>query len=418
MTQAATLTPAVPKPAHVPDAVVYDFDMFGDPALLADPHERILDLLRNAPPVFWTPRNGGHWMLMSHAANFNASRDTESFSSEFAPPEKIAMMKAMMPPGSPHIPLAVPINLDPPEHGKYRMPLQRVFSPKAIAALKDDIRALARELIGKARPSGGGDFMAAIAEPLPVQVFLKMLGLPLERWTEYRALVKDHLADSNLDPRKMIGKLQRVAASMRDTMLERKENPRDDILSMLWKIEVDGKPTTLEDMENYGVLLFIAGLDTVMNGMGLGVRHLARDPALQAEMRKTPQIIGDVTEELLRRYTFTVPPRLAAKDMEFMGVPMKKGDKAMLFLPAADLDPKEFANSDRFDLKRENKVHIAFNAGPHRCLGSHLARVELQVLYEEMMTGLPEFRLDPAHPPKFHGGHVVGVDTLHLLWDA
>jgi len=419
MTQAATtLTPAVPKPAHVADAVVYDFDMFADPALLADPHERVLDLLKNAPPVFWTPRNGGHWVFLSHAANFNASRDTESFSSEFTPPEKIAMMKAMMPPGTPHIPLAVPINLDPPEHGKYRMPLQRVFSPKAIAALKEDIRALARELIDKVRASGRCELMADIAEPLPVQVFLKMLGLPLERQAEYRALVRDHMADSNLDPRRMIAKMQRVAASMRDTMLERREHPRDDILSMLWKIEVDGKPTTLEDMENYGVLLFIAGLDTVMNGMGHGVRHLARDPALQAELRANPQLIGDVTEELLRRYTFTVPPRIVGKDLEFMGVPMKKGDRVMLYLPAADLDAKEFADPERFDLDRESKTHIAFNAGPHRCLGSHLARVELQVLYEEMMAGLPAFRLDPAQPPTFHGGHVVGVDTLHLLWEA
>jgi cytochrome P450 len=415
MTQVA-LTPAVPKPEHVLDSVVYDFDMFGDPGLLADPHERILDLHKSAPPVFWTPRNGGHWMLISHAANFNASRDTEAFSSEFVPPEKMAMLKAMMPPGSPHIPMAVPINLDPPDHGKYRMPLQRVFSPKAIELLKEDIRALARDLVNGVKPAGGCEFMSTIAEMLPVQVFLKMLGLPLSRQDEYRDLVRAHLVDSNLDPRKMVMKLQRVAASMRDTMLERKANPQNDILSMLWKIEVDGKETTLEDMENYGVLLFIAGLDTVINGMGLGVRHLARNPALQAEMRKNPAMIGDVNEEMLRRYTFTVPPRIIGKDMDFMGVSMKKGDKAMLYLPAADLDGTEYANPSEFDLKREGKPHIAFNAGPHRCLGSHLARVELQVLYEEMMAILPEFRLDPARPPKFHGGHVVGVDSLSLLW--
>ena len=213
-------------------------------------------------------------------------------------------------------------------------------------------------------------------------------------------------------------KLMRVAASMRDTMLERKANPQNDILSMLWKIEVDGKPTTLEDMENYGVLLFIAGLDTVINGMGLGVRHLAQHPELQAEMRKNPAMIADVTEEMLRRYTFTVPPRIMAKDVEFMGVQLKKGDKVMLYLPAADLDAKEYANPDQFDLARAGTPHIAFNAGPHRCLGSHLARVELQVLYEEMMKGLPEFRLDPANPPTFHGGHVVGVHTVNLLWDV
>jgi cytochrome P450 len=107
-----------------------------------------------------------------------------------------------------------------------------------------------------------------------------------------------------------------------------------------------------------------------------------------------------------------------AKDVVFEGLPMKAGERVMLYLPAADLDPTEFEGSDRFDLTREKKAHIAFNVGPHRCLGSHLARIELQTLYEQMLSRLPPFRLDPEHPPKFHGGHVIGVDTLWLRWDA
>jgi cytochrome P450 len=186
---------------------------------------------------------------------------------------------------------------------------------------------------------------------------------------------------------------------------------------MLWKSEIDGRPTTLEDMENYAVLLFIAGLDTVMNGMGFGVRHLAQDPDLQRTLRADPRRIPVAAEELLRRYTFTVPVRKVHKDVVFEGLHMREGERVMLFLPAADLDPKEFPDSDRLDIQRE-KPHIAFNAGPHRCLGSHLARVELQTLYEQMLERLPEFRLDPLHPPKFHGGPVIGVDSLTLVWDV
>ncbi len=103
MNHAATLSPAVPRPAHVPEAAVYDFDMFMDPAFLADPHDRILDLVRTAPPVFWTPRNGGHWMLLSHAANFKASRDTLSFTSQFVTPGQLEAIRARMPPGAPQI---------------------------------------------------------------------------------------------------------------------------------------------------------------------------------------------------------------------------------------------------------------------------------------------------------------------------
>ena len=187
---------------------------------------------------------------------------------------------------------------------------------------------------------------------------------------------------------------------------------------MLWQVEIDGKPTTIEDLENYGVLLFVAGLDTVMQGMGHGVRHLAMNPDLQAELRADPSLIGEATEELLRRYTFTVPPRRVAKDLTFLGVEMKQNERLMLFLPGADLDGKEYPHPEQFDLKREGPAHIAFNAGPHRCLGSHLARVELNILYEELLARLPTFRLDEEKPPKFHGGHVVGVEELHLAWEV
>ena len=417
MAEASTLTEAVPTPDHVTESVFYDFDMFYDPAYKTDPHKRILDLVENAPPIFWTPRNGGHWMIMSHAGNFEAARDTETFSSEVIPHAQIEEILASLPPDTPHIPRAYPINIDPPLHAKYRQPVQGVFSPKTINALKDSIRTLAGELIDEIVDKGECEFMEAVAEPLPVQVFLKMLGLPLEKFHIYRKLVKDHLSAASGDASSAIARLQDVAAAMRDTILERRDDPRDDIISLLWTVKIDGEPTTLEDITNYGVLMFIAGLDTVMQGMGHGVRHMALDLALQDELRANPARISDATEELLRRYTFTVPPRRVNKDVVFEGVQMKKDDRAMLFLPAADLDPKEFPNADHFELNRDGKPHIAFNAGPHRCLGSHLARVELNILYEEVLARLPQFRIDPDRPAKFNGGHVVGVEELYLVWD-
>ena len=418
MSAAATLSPAVLQPQHVADRFVYDFDNFRDPGYLANPHDRIQEMIESAPSVFWTPRNGGHWMIIGHEAVFKASRDYGSFSSEFVPQSMIKAMQAGLPPGSAHIPQPLPINIDPPDHTRLRAPLQSAFSPKAMMALKDDIRALAAGLVAGIKHLGNCDFMAAVAEPMPVQVFLKMFGLPLEQQAAYRAIVKAHLANAESDPRESMKRLMNVTAIMRDTLVDRRDNPRDDIISLLWNSEIDGRKTTMEDLENYCVVLFIAGLDTVMNGMGHGVRHLAANPGLQAQLRADPKMVPEATEELLRRYTFTVPPRIVDHDLEFEGAQMKKGERAFLFLPAADLDPREFAEPQMFDLSRENKAHIAFGTGPHRCLGSHLARIELQVLYEELLAGLPEFRLDPAHPIRYHGGHVVGPDTLHLLWDA
>jgi cytochrome P450 len=409
------LSEAVQKPDHVPESLVYDFDMFKDPAYIADPHNRIIDIIKTAPPIFWTPRNGGHWMLVSHEANFEAARDIEKFSNELMPQKLIDEILAQLPAEMGRIPQAFPITLDPPAHTKYRLPLQKVFSPKTINALQDSIRALAVELIDEFAGRGHCNIMTEVAELFPVEVFLKMLGLPLEKLAEYRQLVADHLGNS--DPMHAVVTLQQVAAAMRDTIEARRDNPRDDILSMLWKVEIDGAPITIEDIENYGVLLFIAGLDTVMQGIGHGVRHLAMDQALQKKLRENPELIKDASEELLRRYTFTVPPRRVAKDLEFLGVKMKADERAMLFLPAADLDPKEYADPAVYKLDRES-AHIAFNAGPHRCLGSHLARVELQVLYEELLARVPQFRLDPNNPPRFHGGHVIGVDSLNLVWEV
>src|SRR3546814_13839973 len=118
----AAMSAAGSKPAHVVDALVYDFDMFADPAYVADPNKRILDRVKNAPPVCWTPRNGGHWMIMSHEANFTASRDIETFSSNFISKERLAAMQAQAPR---HLPMPLPINDDPPDHTKYRAQIGR-----------------------------------------------------------------------------------------------------------------------------------------------------------------------------------------------------------------------------------------------------------------------------------------------------
>jgi len=411
------ISPIVPKPAHVPDAAVCDFDMFVDPALLRDPHERVRELLRTAPPVFWTPRNGGHWVAMGHAEIFQASRDTESFSSAFLPPDQFAQFLAMFPPGSPRLPMAAPIGMDPPEHGRLRAPLQAAFSPKAALALKGKTEMLANRLIDAVIDQGHCDFIPDIAEPLPVQVFLELMGLPLERSAEFRDLVHAYLSPGMSDPSQILRRQRMVVDAMVDVILARRDKPQDDLISKLWQSTVDGEPVTYDMMEDYCVLLFIAGLDTVINGMGFGIRHLAGNPELQKELRASPKLVADAAEELLRRYTFTIPSRRIAKDAQLAGWTLKAGDRLMLYLPGADLDEREFQSPEVFDLKREDKVHIAFGAGPHRCLGSHLARVELQVVYTLMLQRLPEFRLDPDRPAQFHAGHIIAFDSLPIRWD-
>lgn len=408
------LSPAVPRPSHVAPEAVYDFDIYLDPALLENPHERARELLRVAPKVFWTPRNGGHWLVTGHKENYEASRNTEVFSSVLAPPEEMEMvLKAL--PNVGRFPQPAPITMDPPAHTALRAPLNTAFSPKAMLARKEEVRALANELIDAVKGQGYCDFIPDIAEPLPVQVFLKLMGLPVEQMAEFRALVHEFLApqDSPLDG---FLRMRKIAEALRPAIEARRDDPRDDLISTLWRTEIEGKPMTYEVMEDFGVLLFIAGLDTVINGMGFGIRHLARHPELQDELRGNPKRIVQAAEEILRRYTFTVPMRRIAQDTSFGGWEMKEDERLMLFLPGADLDEREFPEPEKFDPDRENNVHIAFGVGPHRCVGSHLARIELQVIYEQMLEKLPTFRLDDK-PAKFHAGNIIAMDSLPLRWD-
>lgn len=414
----APMSPEAPKPDHVPDSLVYDFDFFADPKLLASGHDRALELIKDAPPVFWTPRQGGHWVLAGHSAIFDASRDADTFSNAMVSYEQIQEIQASLPEDAPKLLIPAPITYDAPHHAVYRSPLQKAFSPKVMAESKDTIRNLAIELIDAVKDKGRCEFIADVAEPMPVVFFLKIFGLPPEKYPEYRALVKEHFAEnSDKDPGRIQARLRKVADVMHDTIMDRKENPKDDLISLLWQSTFNGKPATQADLENYAVMLFTAGLDTVVNGMGLGAVHLAKDQELQAELRAHPEKIPQATEEILRRYTFTLPPRFLAKDAEFHGIEMKKGEMALLMLPTADLDGKEYPQPEKFDLNREGKAHIAFGAGAHRCLGSHLARIELNIVYEELLARVPQFRLDPTKEIDYHGGHVWGPEEVHLIWD-
>ena len=306
--EADVLSPVVTRPAHVPIEAVYDFDMYRDPGLLRDPHERIREMLREAPPVFWTPRNQGHWMVIGHKENYIVSRDSESFTSSMLTGERAAAMLAGVPKDFGHIPKATPINMDPPLHTIYRAPLQAAFSPKAMLARKESVRALANKLIDAVIDQGQCDFIPDIAEPLPVQVFLTMLGLPLERAAELRALVLVFMAPASsiMD---IIFSMRKVADEMKGEIEARRTDPKDDLISLLWRSEIEGKPMTFELMEDYAVLLFIAGLEH--GDQRHGLRHppsRTETPAFQNELRANPKThVVEAAEELLRRYTFYRP---------------------------------------------------------------------------------------------------------------
>lgn len=340
----------------------------------------MLSLARESPPIFYSRYHGGHWVARGYQAIFDISRNAEMFSNA----------EVHIPADQPTLPM-FPITLDPPEHGKYRSVLQKAFAPQAMNAIASSIRMLTRELIAKVADQGGCDFVPSISEPLPVIVFMKMMGLPKERFTEFRHWVVTAFSSVDLAIREeMTGN---ILAATGELVKARQAEPQGDLISRFLQLQIDGRPLTFDEVQAYCLMVFLAGLDTVVNAMSFAMLHLAQNQEMQAKVRADRSLIPATVEEVLRRRTFTIPARVVTRDHDHDGVPFRKGEMVMILLPAADLDPAAFPDPERISLGRETP-HLASNAGPHRCVGSHLARIELGILYEEMV------RYHPAVPAR------------------
>lgn len=392
---------ALPVPDHVPSELVFDFDFLNDARLKPDMHQGIAELARLAPPFFYTPRNGGHWVAQGKDVLFDIARDVSLFSSAAQTDDyKVQTVR-------------IPIGMDPPEHTAYRAVLTQAFSPKSMTALAPDIRALAVELIDKVVACGSCDFVASVSEPLPVLIFMRMAGLPEERFAEFREWVA--AAVGSYDPVERQQVFDKVTDMTAPLVRQRMEQPGSDLISRIIQADVGGRRPTFDEVQSFYLMLFIAGLDTVVNAMSFGIRHLAIDQDLQASLRKDPSKIPSAMEEILRRYSIALPGRQVTRDANWNGIEFCRGDKVMLFVPGAGLDPNAYPDSTRVDLKR-GESHIAFGAGPHRCVGANLARIELRILYEEWLSRIPHFGIDPDKPWRFHPALVLSVDSLPLVW--
>jgi cytochrome P450 len=393
-----TMSNLAPIPAHVPASRVYDFDFVNDRLLKPDPHLGLLELAKRAPPIFYTPHYGGHWVARSHQAIFDITHAPDMFSSDAGTARPM-----------------LPISSDPPEHTAYRSILLQAFAPKNVNALLPMIRQMAVDLVEKVRRSGRCEFVSAVAEPLPVIVFMNMLGLPLELMGELRRTIITFLNEGDQHRRDQINEEQLALLS---PVLEARIRKREgDMLSHVLNATFDGQHATMDEVQRYLLFLTNAGLDTVTNAMAFGMRQLASDLELQARLRADPSIANAVVEEFLRRFAVSSVRRKATRDAEFGGVSFRKGDVLHLLIPAANLDADVYPEPERVILSREEPP-VTFGTGVHRCLGSHLARLELRNVLTEWMARIPFFRLDPDRPPKVHAGFVYTVDELNLVWDA
>ena len=394
-------------PEHVPPDRVFDFDLFdreADPRLKQDLHKGLLYLHREAPDVFWTPRNGGHWVVTRADAMARVVKDPEHFST-----------RRMNLPRSQNESefIAIPINLDPPAHTPYRHILMRYFSPRPIKAMEGEIRERARALIDAVRNAGECDFVSDIAIPLPVSVFMDMIGWPLERLGEFRAITEEILSGAAEARRQEL--IQTVLRELTVMIDARKEEPRDDMMSQMLAEEIDGRKLSMEEVLSMCFFLFIAGLDTVANAAGFITRTLAMSPEMQARLAADDTQIADFVEEGLRTSGIVNTLRIIDKDVEFDGVQMRKDDIVIVMLTLAGLDDRLHRDAERFDMDRKSHANLIFGSGVHLCAGHYLAKLELNVLVEEWVKAVPSFRLKTNDNP-FRLGSVMALKTLPLAW--
>ena len=314
----------------------------------------------------------------------------------------------------------IPLQIDPPDHHAYRKLLDPLFSPRRVAALEPRVRELARGLVDAVVDDGGCNFNAAFAEPFPSTVFLELLGLPLSRACEFIAF-KDGIirppARTAEERQAMVTETGRqIYAVLEEVIDARTREPRDDFISGFLTAEVDGRRLTREDVIDICYLFFLAGLDTVAASLDCMLAFLACHPDHRHQIVDDPSLIPNAVEEMLRWET-PVPGvvRLTTQDTEMSGCPIAAGSHVVMLLASANTDERAWERADEVDFTREVVKHLAFGGGVHRCLGSHLARLELRVALEEWHARIPDYGLAPGTVLEYSPG-LRQIEHLPLVW--
>ncbi|KCZ94251.1 cytochrome P450 [Hyphomonas johnsonii] len=395
----------------VPDHVPADLVRFLDfrTGLGPCPHAQISEF-HKGPPVFYSPlshqdRGGegrGAWVLTKAEDIRKMLQNANLFSS--AEPRSYAMGESWK---------LIPLELDPPEHGKFRAPINPLLSPKRVAALEPRMREIAAKLIDQIKNDHECEFIATFGEQMPVRVFLEMMGMADDELAKFR-----DWADMIVHDRARRGQaMSEVKVFLQEQIAEHRANPREGTLvTEVLSFKAGDKPFSDEEVLGTVFLLFIGGLDTVVSSLSFHFRYLAENPDEQRRLREDPSLLPDAVEELFRAFPVVTTGRILSEDTDMFGVQMKKGDMVAGSTLLSTSDPDEFENPEIIDLARSPNRHNAFSFGPHRCLGSHLARREVQVAIDEWLKRMPEFRVKPGTEFETLGGGVMGMRELPLVW--
>lgn len=398
------MTDIAPIPSHVPQHLVVDFDYYNFAGGSDDIH-LAWKKLHDEPDIFWTPRNGGHWVATRADDIEEIFKDYEHFTSSRGMSIPIKQKPFAFP----------PVEVDPPEQMAYRKLIAPFFTPKSVGELEKRARRITLELIEGFIGRGECEFYSEFSLHMPIGIFLSLVDLP-DSDRLYLLKLAD-IAVRASDMKVVEEGFQKTWAYLAAKMAERAVNPGGDMISALTQAEIGGRKLTQEESLGIGSVVLFGGLDTVAATLGFVARFLAESPAHRKQLIGDPAIIPGAVEELLRRFAVANLARTLAQDYEYKGIAMKNGDPILIPSVLANLDERRFPDPLTVDFKRKNvSRHMTFGAGAHRCIGSFLARTELKAFLEEWLKHIPDFAITPGKQVDTRSGSVMAVVNLPLSW--
>ncbi|MDH3682265.1 MAG: cytochrome P450, partial [Acidimicrobiia bacterium] len=301
---------------------------------------------------------------------------------------------------------------DPPEHTPERRLMLPFFGPKAVEKYRESTRELSRRLITGFIEDGRADAAADYARQIPPRVIADILGIDPDMSDQFTEWVQGVLEFGLQDP-EVREKYRVIIQDFFDSEIERRKvDPDDNLISFLLRAELDGEPVPMHVVRANLGLMLIAGIDTTWSSIGSALWHLAAHPEDRQRLVDEPELLPLAIEEFLRAYSPVTMARLARNDTEIAGCPVTKGERVLLSFPAANRDPEVFDDAEEVIIDRAVNRHVAFGVGIHRCLGSNLARMEMQVAIEEFLARIPEFELEDPEAVTWAGGQVRGPRHL------
>jgi len=379
-----------------------------DPYLYAGDPGPAYTWLRDEAPVYWDPVNQ-IWVISRYRDVLSIERDAARYSSARGSRPLIDMSASM-------------INRDDPRHQQQRKLLSGRFSPRAVRTHEARVRDIVTALITAATAKDQAEVVRDIAAPLPAMVIAELLGFDRAQWPKCMEWSERTMSAAGFrddDPRQPAGSpaaITEFATAFYQLIEARREDPRDDLVSAWVHGTIGGEALDIPEIIQEGLLLLDGGAETTRSVIGQTVWNLARFPGQREILLADPAVIGATAVEEFIRYATPIlnMRRTVTVDHQLHGQQLRAGDHVLLMYGAANRDDREFAGPDRFDVTRRHNHHVAFGFGTHFCLGANLARLELRVLFEELLRVAPGFRLAPGREPGFAPGYFTR--TLRELW--